>query len=242
MKSAQSIDGKIGPENGEPLFITCEESRKYGHMLRRDYGAVLVGRQTILKDNPMLNIRYGIDHPEDRPVRIVLDPQLQISVNSKIINSGGNVLIYTANEISSILKKKVESKGGQIVAMPDGTGKIDIDALSKDLYERGICAVLVEGGANTITQFLKNDLWDEYHFFVAPKFIGKNGIDVYDDLPEEMVLLNSVSESEKCGDDIHILYKNKNGVELCLPELLKKQEPSETSEGIRLVRRSQCLV
>ncbi|MBQ1251570.1 MAG: RibD family protein, partial [Firmicutes bacterium] len=140
----------MGPESGEPLSITCEASRKYGHMLRRDYGAVLVGRQTILKDDPMLNIRYDIEHPEDRPVRIVLDPQLRISVNSKIMNTGGNVLIYTANDISSILKKKVESKGGHIVPMSDGNGKIDLDALAKDLYERGICAVLIEGGANTV--------------------------------------------------------------------------------------------
>lgn len=239
LKSAQSMDGKIGPHDGTPLTITCEESRKYGHMLRRDYGAVLVGRQTILKDDPKLNIRYDISHPEDKPVRIILDPKLRLSINHQVMNGEeGSVLIYTANEVSPILKHKIEENGGNIVALPDDEGNIDIVKLSEDLYQRGICAVLVEGGANTLTRFIKKDLWDEYHCFVAPKFIGKDGINVFDDEAMEMLTLNSTSECEKCGNDVHIIYRNCNGVRSCLPELSRKQESSEKSEGIRLVRRS----
>ena len=106
-----------------------------------------------------------------------------------------------------------------------------------DLLERGICGVLVEGGADTLTRFLKQDLWDEYHCFIAPKLMGNGGISVFRGEPDDMLPLNAVSECEKCGEDIHVLYKNQNGVELCLRELLKKQEESQTSEGIRLVRR-----
>lgn len=239
LKSAQSIDGKIGPKDGAPITITCEESRKYGHILRRDYGAVLVGRQTVLKDDPKLNIRYDIPHPEDKPVRIVLDPHLRLSINNNMMNSsGGPVLIYTADEVSPTLLHKIEANGGNIVVLPDGNGNIDLDKLAEDLLQRGICAVLVEGGANTLTRFINQNLWDEYHCFIAPKFIGKDGLDVFDAVDIGMLTLNSTSVCEKCGDDIHIIFRNKNGVKPCLQELSKKQETSETSGGIRLVRRS----
>lgn len=238
LKSAQTLDGKIGPKGGAPVAITCEESRKYGHMLRRDYGAVLVGRQTVLKDDPQLNIRYDIPHPPDRPVRIVLDPHLRLPLTGKMLNSGEEpVLIYTSDDVSSVLRKKIEEKGGNIIALPDGKGGIDLLRLAVDLYERGICGVLVEGGANTLTRFLKQNLWDEYHCFIAPKLMGGDGISLFDAEIENMLPLNSISGCEKCGEDIHVLYKNKSGVELCLQELLKKQDLSEASGVIRLVRR-----
>lgn len=238
LKSAQTIDGKIGPKDGFPTSITCEESRKYGHRLRRDYGAVLVGRRTVVKDDPQLNIRYDIPHPPERPVRVVLDPHLRLPMTGKLLNSGDEpILIYTSDDVSSALRKKIEGKGGSIVALPYGKDGIDLLRLSVDLLERGICGLLVEGGANTLSRFFKQNLWDEYHCFIAPKLMGSDGLSVFQGEIEEMLLLHSISECEKCGDDIHVLYKNKSGVELCLQELLKKQEELQTSTGIHLVRR-----
>ena len=237
LKSAMTIDGCIGPKDGHPVSITCEESRKYGHLLRRDYGAVLVGRRTVEKDDPRLNIRYDIPHPENRPVRIVLDPHMRLPVTGKLLNSSEPILIYTSDDVSSALRKKIEAKGGSIAELPGGEDGIDLLRFAVDLLERGICGVLVEGGADTLSRFLKQDLWDEYHCFIAPKLMGNGGISVFRGEPDDMLPLNAVSECEKCGEDIHVLYKNQNGVELCLRELLKKQEESQTSEGIRLVRR-----
>lgn len=237
LKSAQTVDGCIGPKDGSPVSITCEESRKYAHRLRRDYGAVLVGRRTVEKDDPRLNIRYDIPHPENRPVRIVLDPHLRLPITGKLLNSNEPILIYTSDDVSSALRKKIEGKGGSIAKLPAGDEGIDLLRLAVDLLERGICGVLVEGGADTLSRFLKQDLWDEYHCFIAPKLMGSEGISVFRGDLSDMLPLNAVSECEKCGEDIHVLYKNQNGVELCLRELLKKQEESQTSEGIRLVRR-----
>ena len=237
LKSAMTIDGCIGPKDGNPVSITCEESKKYGHLLRRDYGAVLVGRRTVEKDDPRLNIRYDIPHPENRPVRIVLDPHMRLPVTGKLLNGSEPILIYTSDDVSSALRKKIEAKGGSIAELPGGEDGIDLLRFAVDLLERGICGVLVEGGADTLSRFLKQDLWDEYHCFIAPKLMGNGGISVFRGEPDDMLPLNVVSECEKCGEDIHVLYKNQNGVELCLRELLKKQEESQTSEGIRLVRR-----
>ena len=238
LKSAQTLDGRIGPEDGSPVAITCEESRKRGHLLRRDYGAVLVGRRTVEKDDPRLNIRYDIPHPENRPVRIVMDPHLRLPVTGKLLQGGEEpILIYTSDDGSSALRKKIEEKGGSIAALPGGKDGIDLLRLSVDLLERGICGVLVEGGADTLSRFIRQDLWDEYHCFISPKFMGDKGIPVFHGETGTMLLLNSVSQCEKCGEDIYVLHKNKNGVELCLQELLRKQAKLNPSDAIRLVRR-----
>lgn len=239
LKSAQSIDGKIGPQDGRPIAITGEEAKRQGHLLRRDCGAVLVGRQTVEKDNPQLNIRYDIPHPENCPVRIVLDPHLRLSVNNRMISSeGGPVYIYTAAEVSPALHRTIGESGANIITLSDQKGNIDLERLSADLYERGICAVLVEGGANTLTRFIRANLWDEYHCFIAPKFIGRDGINVFDGECEEMLSLNTSCQCEPCGEDIHIIYRNQKGEKPCLRESSKKPESSGKSGGIRLVRRS----
>ena len=238
LKSAQTIDGRIGPADGRPLIITGEEARRRGHFLRRDCGAVLIGVRTALKDDPSLNIRYDIDHPPDRPVRIVIDPQMRLPLTGKIWNGTKEpVLIYTLSDVSSSLRRKIEGMGGSIVSLPHENGVIDPLRLTVDLLERGICGVLVEGGAHTLTRFLEAGVWDEYHCFVAPKFLGTDGINVFDRPLKETLALNVSVSSELCGEDLHITYKNHSGVESCLPESLRKRDPSAESGVIHLVRR-----
>lgn len=238
LKSAQTIDGKIGPANGCPVPITGKEARIQGHTLRRDYGAVLVGIQTILKDDPLLNIRYDIPHIDGKPVRIVLDPHMKLPLNGRLLTQCKEpTLIYTTTEVSSTIRSKIEGNGGCIVTLPEKSGGMDSLRIAVDLYERGICSVLVEGGASTLTHFFQADLWDEYHCFIAPKFMGKHGISVYADDSDDLTDLNCQVESELCGNDIHVIYRNKNGVESCLQELSKRPANLSTSDGIHLVRR-----
>lgn len=238
LKSAQTIDGKIGPANGCPVPITGKEARIRTHMLRRDYGAVLVGIQTILKDDPLLNIRYDIPHAEGKPVRIVLDPHMKLPINGRLLNQSEEpTLIYTTTKVSATIRHKIEGNGGSIITLPERAESMDLLRVAVDLYERGICSVLVEGGANTLTRFFHADLWDEYHCFIAPKFLGKHGIPIYADDADDLVELNCQVESELCGNDIHVTYRNNNGVESCLQELSKKPVRLSTSGGIHLVRR-----
>lgn len=219
LKSAQTIDGKIAPKDGHPLNITGETAKAYGHLLRNRYGAVLVGVNTVLKDDPVLNIRYGIEHDIDRPTRIVLDPHMRMAVNAKILNrDDGPILIYTAEPVSSVIRKKIEAKGGSICVLPDEKGNIDLNELPKDLLRRGICAVLVEGGADTLTRFLTADLWDIWHCFVAPKLLGKDGIDVFAGNTDALIALNAKSQAVSVGEDVLIEYRNQDGVIPCLPE------------------------
>lgn len=225
LKSAQSIDGKIGPDNGAPIRITSELSRKYGHMLRREYGAVLVGINTILNDDPVLNIRYDIPHDSNRPIRIIVDSEMRIPLNAKVLDlNDGPILIYTAAELSRSLRGKIESKGVEVVALPDGYGRVDLKQLPYDLYQRGICGVLIEGGSQILSSFFSAENWDRYYAFTAPKLIGKQGIPLFAHTPQT-VLDNIIRDkAQMIDEDILVEYLRKDGFDRCLPELLKKRE------------------
>ena len=95
-------------------------------------------------------------------MRIVIDPQMRLPLTGKIWNGTKEpVLIYTLSDVSSSLRRKIEGMGGSIVSLPHENGVIDPLRLTVDLLERGICGVLVEGGAHTLTRFLEAGVWDE---------------------------------------------------------------------------------
>ncbi|MEG0873889.1 MAG: bifunctional diaminohydroxyphosphoribosylaminopyrimidine deaminase/5-amino-6-(5-phosphoribosylamino)uracil reductase RibD [Clostridiales bacterium] len=225
LKTAQSIDGKIGPQDGTPLEITSLEALEYCHRLRQKYNAVLVGINTVLTDNPTLNIRYDIKHPENKPVRIVLDSKLKTPLTANVLNMKyGPAIIYTANEVAKSIRKKYEEKGVTLAILPNNQGMIDLHRLPYDLYKRGICSVMVEGGAKTISGFLQSDIWDIWHSFTAPKIIGTGGISVYADSLNEAYTDMAGASLKRIGEDVLVDYRRKEGVNQCLPALLKKRE------------------
>lgn len=223
LKTAQSIDGKIGPKDGTPLKITSEPSLQYCHRLRQKYGAVLVGINTVLKDDPTLNIRYDIMHPKDRPIRIVLDSELRTPINARVLHPQyGPSLIYTASDVAKSIRKKYEEKGVSIGVLPNKDGNIDLHRLPYDLYQRGICSVMVEGGAKTISGFLQSDIWDLWHSFTAPKIIGADGVSLFSDILGEAYSELYSTSIKNIGDDVLVDYRRKEGVNQCLPALLRK--------------------
>lgn len=224
LKTAQSIDGKIGPASGEPLAITSLEALEYCHRLRQKYGAVLVGINTVLSDDPVLNIRHGVEHLADKPVRIVLDSKLQTPLSANVLNiKYGPAIIYTANEVARSIRKKYEEKGVTLAILPNKNGQIDLHRLPYDLYKRGISSVMVEGGAKTISAFLQSDIWDIWHSFTAPKIIGADGLGLYSETLNEVYCDMENAAVKRIGDDVLVDYRRKGGVDQCLPALLKKR-------------------
>lgn len=225
LKTAQSIDGKIGPADGSPLEITSLESLEYCHRLRQKYDAVLVGVNTVLTDNPTLNIRYGIKHLDKKPVRIVLDSQLKTPLNANVLNQDyGPSIIYTAKEVARSIRKKYEEKGVALAILPNKEGQIDLYRLPYDLYNRGITSVMVEGGAKAISGFLQSDIWDLWHSFTAPKIIGADGISLYPQSLDKVYGDMEHAGVKHIGEDVLVEYRRKEGVNQCLPALLKKRE------------------
>ncbi|HEY3780733.1 MAG TPA: bifunctional diaminohydroxyphosphoribosylaminopyrimidine deaminase/5-amino-6-(5-phosphoribosylamino)uracil reductase RibD, partial [Fimbriimonadaceae bacterium] len=159
LKAAASLDGKIALENGESKWITGPRAREQGHRLRAEMGAVLVGANTVLHDDPELMAR--IEGVVNQPVRVILDPLNRVPATAKALQNTSQVLHFVG-------EKPLE--GQTLIGVKDG--KFDLAELLGSLWEHKIIGVLVEGGAHTIGSFFEADLYDRLELFLAPLVIG----------------------------------------------------------------------
>jgi diaminohydroxyphosphoribosylaminopyrimidine deaminase / 5-amino-6-(5-phosphoribosylamino)uracil reductase len=178
-KCASTLDGRIATTTGDSKWITGPESRNYGHQLRHQLDGILVGIGTINQDDPSLTARLP-ERPSKDPQRIVLDSNLSISPDAKILHQdseAGN-WIFTGPEISETKRQKVESSQTKIIKTPLQNGRIDLDYLVTYLGTNGITGLLIEGGSQVLGAALMAGIIDKICFFYAPKIIGGNGIPI----------------------------------------------------------------
>ncbi len=170
LKIAQSLDGKTATASGQSKWITNEESRLFGHLLRAQNDAILVGIDTVLSDDPMLDCR--IPGLEDRsPIRIVLDTKARLPAASRIAQSSKKfpTLLFTSTAARADLSVLgVEHMSSQL----GSDGRIDMAAMLKALAHRGVTRLLVEGGARVHASFLSGGLADRLEVFTAPIVLG----------------------------------------------------------------------
>lgn len=176
-KTAQTIDGYLATSTGDSQWITGDESRAYGHKLRHELDAVLVGGNTLKSDNPSLTVRdyEGYEGKKSQPLRIVLAGDSEIFPGANIFNSqGGETLIFSQEETAFKLKNKLNDVANSEIIVVDKADKefLDLTQVAKELYEREIMSVLIEGGGSINHSFLDAQLIDKYYFFVASKILG----------------------------------------------------------------------
>jgi diaminohydroxyphosphoribosylaminopyrimidine deaminase/5-amino-6-(5-phosphoribosylamino)uracil reductase len=157
LKAATSADGSLGFPDRQ-TWLTGTKARKSAHRLRAECGAVLVGRRTIEVDDPLLTAR--ISGVRNQPIRIVVDPQGSLGDGFRVFQTQGQTWRVTAH-----------GKGGDIQLNESG-GDLDVPGLLKELHHRGIRAVLVEGGVETLRRFWASGLTDRVELFVAPTILG----------------------------------------------------------------------
>jgi len=157
LKFAQSKDNFIGQE-GKSIWLSNEFSKRLVHKWRSEVDAILVGTGTVLSDNPKLTTRFGFGK---NPTRIVLDRQLNLGVESFILNNVAKTIIFTKkNNKSPIFKQQNK----YIVAKP-----WDLVNINSILYSEGIRSIIIEGGAKVLKSYVEQDLWDEARIFTADK-------------------------------------------------------------------------
>jgi diaminohydroxyphosphoribosylaminopyrimidine deaminase/5-amino-6-(5-phosphoribosylamino)uracil reductase len=154
LKWAQTQDGFIARENFDSKWISCSQSRQLVHQWRAEEQAILVGKNTALHDNPQLNVR---DWTGSDPIRVVLDSKLELPAELHLFDQQIPTLCY--NTLKSETLPNLEW-----VKLPE----LSPEALLADLHARQIQSVLIEGGSQTIHQFLAAGLWDEARVFTAP--------------------------------------------------------------------------
>lgn len=162
IKVAMSLDGKIATRANDSKWITSEESRAYVRDLRDSHDAILVGINTLLKDNPMLSGK------KRNPRRIVLDSTLRINTNSRFLRNK-NVLIITTDRAPKNKLDFLRKRGYPIKIFKR---KISIYPLLRFLGKIGISSILVEGGSAIFGSFIDARAIDKCYFFIAPKIIG----------------------------------------------------------------------
>lgn len=176
LKYAMSFDGKIATKNGDSKWISSEKSRDFVHKLRSEVDAVLVGVNTIVKDNSELTA-----HGKGRnPIRIVIDPELRIPMNSKILKTKFAQTIIVTSKMRKTEKKleRMNRRNLKVVCFNTSkNGKIRFKQIAKCLAKMNIASILVEGGGETNALALNSGIVDEIMMFIAPKIIGgKNAV------------------------------------------------------------------
>lgn len=173
LKTAASADGRIASAGGESRWITGTEARRFGHLLRANHDAVLVGIETAIADDPLLTCRIpGLER--DSPVRVVLDTRLRLSDGSKLARTAREIptLVFTVAEGGDALSQA----GIEVVKVTrDVRGRPDIGVVLNQLAARGITRLLVEGGASVHATFLDRKLADRLEIFRAPLALGASG-------------------------------------------------------------------
>ena len=174
IKIAQSLDGKICTSTGQSKWITNEESRLYSHKLRYQCDAIMVGCNTIIKDNPQLNIRIGDN--EKSIWRVILNSTNKIPLDMKVFsdeNRKKTILFYTEESQNKIREGHLKTAGINIHKITQKNGEFDLTEILTILKSKyNINKIIVEGGAKTISSFLAANLYDEIHIFIAPKIFG----------------------------------------------------------------------
>jgi diaminohydroxyphosphoribosylaminopyrimidine deaminase/5-amino-6-(5-phosphoribosylamino)uracil reductase len=173
LKVGQSLDGKIATKKRDSYWITSNSSREYVHFLRSTCDGILVGINTVLIDNPLLNVR--LEGFEERGLKkIVLDTILKIDEECELIKRySEDLIIFTGNSIDKKKKERLLSKGVQISECGiNERGLINLEEVVVKLLDYSIVRVLVEGGATVHGSFLDYDDIDYVYFFTAPLIIG----------------------------------------------------------------------
>jgi diaminohydroxyphosphoribosylaminopyrimidine deaminase / 5-amino-6-(5-phosphoribosylamino)uracil reductase len=190
LKWAQTRDGFFAPADGSQFWITGTESRKLVHQWRSEEDAILIGKKTAAIDNPQLNVRYG---DGKNPKRVVIDRRLELDPALNIFDGSVETLIFN-ERITDINGKN------KYIALEDFDRFVPQYILYQ-LYLQDVQSLIIEGGANTLTQFIETGLWDE-----ARVFTGE--VNLIDGIKAPNIKGTMASEFLAGKDKLKILYNS----------------------------------
>ncbi len=208
LKSATSLDGKIATISGESKWITSEESRLDVHKYRHQHDGILVGVNTIIKDDPELTTRLPLGGKN--PIRIILDTNLRTPIDAKIVNDNkAPTWIIIGQNVADDKIIAIKERHAEVIQLPSDALNI-LDVL-KELGEKGITSLFVEGGSQINGSFIKAKAINQVLTYIAPKIIGgalaptSIGGEGFEKMSDVLAL--QIKSVETIGPDIKIISK-----------------------------------
>ena len=172
VKLAQSLDGKIAARDYSSKWITSPEARKLVKKMRSKFNAIMVGSNTVSKDDPFL---LDEKRRSSKVMRVVVDSRLKIPIDSNLVKTRNKApLVIGTTELASRNKEARLRKMDNIdiIRMGSKEGRVPLKTLLKSLAARGAVNILVEGGGRLVGSLMDGRLVDEVLFFISPKIIG----------------------------------------------------------------------
>ncbi|MFK7815247.1 MAG: bifunctional diaminohydroxyphosphoribosylaminopyrimidine deaminase/5-amino-6-(5-phosphoribosylamino)uracil reductase RibD [Gammaproteobacteria bacterium] len=216
VKSAISLDGKTAMKSGESKWISCDQSRADVQKLRVRRCAIMTGVDTVIADDPNLTVRItrdelGIKSNFEQPIRVILDTNLRISPNAKVLQNGEEVIIYTCvgnNDISTSLR----NNNIEVMQVKKTRNHIDLDEVMKNLAGRGVNEVLIEAGSTLVGNILEHKLVDEMIVYMAPHMMGNANmgmanLDYIQNMQDRIEF--DYCQIRKIGNDVKLQLKPK---------------------------------
>ena len=183
LKWAKSKDNFIAPINQEkPFWMTSEKSKKLVHSWRAEEDAILVGRKTVVADNPSLTVRMC---EGKNPIRIIIDKELSLDKKSTVFDDQAETIVF--NNIKSAIIDKTTYLKTDFNNLNEG--------ILNQLYNRSILSLIIEGGTITINSFIEKNLYDEIRVFTTDKLL-KKGINS-PKLPNINLIKTSIINNDK---------------------------------------------
>ncbi|UFU00304.1 bifunctional diaminohydroxyphosphoribosylaminopyrimidine deaminase/5-amino-6-(5-phosphoribosylamino)uracil reductase RibD [Radiobacillus kanasensis] len=209
LKSAMTLDGKTATANGDSKWITSSDARLDVHRQRDVHDAILVGVNTVLQDNPQLTTR--LPQGGKNPIRIILDTKLRIAKNSKVLLNHEAPTWIICGRNADVDSFKTHYPHVKVFSLD--TKQVELETVLNLLGEQRIQSLYVEGGSTIHGQFVAQRLFNECHWYIAPKLLG--GSDAFPSVggnsPEWMkdAIDLDVVKVEQLGSDIKITARSK---------------------------------
>jgi len=206
LSAAITLDGKIGQRNNK-VVLSSKSDKIRVHKLRSKFDAILVGKNTVEQDDPLLTVRHA---KGKNPIRIILDSHGTIKNTSKIIKTAKNIptIIVTSQLVSKRNFSRLKNLPLDVIVC--GKNQVDVRKLVPILCKKGIKKILVEGGGTLNLSFLKNNLINEIIITITPFVLGsENSVNLFEGILKPTKNLSSfkLKKVQKNTNEIVLNYK-----------------------------------
>ncbi len=205
LNAAMTLDGKISTVRGDSK-ISCEEDLDRVHRLRAEVDAIMVGKGTVLADDPRLTVRRA---EGGNPTRIVLDSEAEISPEADVLDDSAETIVAVSEMAGSNEIDRLRNSDAQVIV--SGEEEVDPERLLKKLRERGIEKLLLEGGSELNWSMLSRRLVDEVRIAVSPVIVGGEGAKTLVGGEGVQRISHGVGlnlvKTEKVGRDLLLIYE-----------------------------------